>query len=280
MSNTQNVKLGVCRVFYDGNDLGYTKGGVEVEVSTDTHSVMVDQFGESEINQYIQKRSIKVKAPLAETTLENMVAIMPGATLVDNAIKQVTEVAISGTTTGTHSLTIDGTVYSFTDDGSPTEGEMAIGLANAINADPSAPCEATATDGAGQPAVASDVTGAIILASKVSGLLGTFVVSAPSTNIGIPNELIAAEDGAKRVDVTNGIGTDLLANAKPLTLHPKGKADSDKSEDFNIPLAATAGALQFAYKFDEERVFNVEFTGYPDSTTSILFNFGDSAATA
>lgn len=81
-SNTQNVKLGVCRVYYGGQDLGFTKGGVEVAVETNTHEVTVDQMGETPINEYITSRTCTVTVPLAETTLENLVKIMPGATLV------------------------------------------------------------------------------------------------------------------------------------------------------------------------------------------------------
>jgi len=173
-SDTKNVKLGVCKVTLGGTDLGYTKGGVEVTVSTDTHPVTVDQFGESEISERITKRSVKAKIPLAETTLENMVEIMPGATLV-----------------------VDGT-------------------------DP----------------------------------------------------LI------KRVDVVNSIGTDLLTIAKKLVLHPQDNAVDDLNDDFIIPLASTAGALNFAYKIDQERIFDVEFTGYPDNTNNdVVFMIGDESAT-
>jgi len=164
---TENVKLGVCNVTYGGTDLGLTKGGVEVEVTTDTHKVMVDQYGESEINEQIVKRSIKVTVPMAETTLDNMVLIMPGATKVGS--------------------------------------------------DP------------------------------------------------------------YRVDVTNAVGTDLLSIANELVIHPVALAANDHSEDIIVPKAATGGAMAFAYKLNDERIFNVVFTGYPDSN-DILFKFGDPAA--
>lgn len=167
-SDTKNVKLGVCKVFFDDKDLGYTQGGVEVAVKTDTHKVNVDQFGKTTINEYIMGRDVTVKVPLAETTLENLVAIMPGATLVTD--------------------TID-----------PTK---------------------------------------------------------------------------KYVEVTNGVGTDLLSIAKELRLHPKGLPDTDTSEDFVIPMAATAGGLTFAYKLENERIFNCDFTGYPDPATGKLFVVG------
>jgi len=173
-SDTKNVKLGVCRIYFDNVDLGYTKGGVEVEVTTDTHKVTVDQFGETEINELITRRSVIVTAPLAETTLENMVKIMPGAVLVTD--------------------TVD-----------PTK---------------------------------------------------------------------------KRVDVKTGVGMSLLDLAKELRLHPKELPEDDQSEDFIIPKAATPGAITFAYRTNEERVFNVQFTGYPDPATELLFTFGDPTANA
>lgn len=171
-SDTKNVKLGVCRVYFDGNDLGYTIGGVEVEVTTETKRVEVDQFGRSPINEIIMGRNVQARIPLAETTLENMVRIMPGATLV-------------------------------TDGADPTK---------------------------------------------------------------------------KMVEVTHGIGVSLLDLAKELRLHPKGLPDSDKSEDFVIPKAMTPGNLTFAYKLEDERIFDCTFMGYPDSDTELLFYVGDDDA--
>ena len=65
-SSTENVKLGVCSVTFGGTDLGYTKGGCEAEITTTTHKVMVDQFGDTEIDEIIQGRTVKVTVPLAE----------------------------------------------------------------------------------------------------------------------------------------------------------------------------------------------------------------------
>lgn len=81
-SSTENVKLGVCTVLFDNVDLGYTKGGVEVTVETTTHEVTVDQFGTTPIAELVTGRSVSIAVPLAETTLENLVKIMPGAELI------------------------------------------------------------------------------------------------------------------------------------------------------------------------------------------------------
>uniref|UniRef100_A0AAU6W1F3 Ig-like domain-containing protein n=1 Tax=Pseudomonas phage Nican01 TaxID=3138540 RepID=A0AAU6W1F3_9CAUD len=174
-SSTENIRMGTCRVLFNGVDLGFTTGGVEVAVATTTHETKVDQFGDTVANEYIMGRTITVTVPLVETTLENMAAIIPGATLVTD------------------------------------------------NTNPQAP--------------------------------------------------------KKNVIVTSGTGLSLLERAKTLTLHPIANAEADTSEDLVIPLAATAGAMNFAYKYDAERVFNCEFKGYPDSETGILFTYGDKSVT-
>lgn len=169
-SDTQNVKLGVCTVKFDTTDLGFTKGGVEVEVTTDTHEVTVDQMGNTPIDEIIMGRKVTVKVPMAETTLENLVLVMPGATLV-------------------------------TDGTTPTK---------------------------------------------------------------------------KKVVVTTGVSTSLLSLAKTLVLTPKGTTGA---EDFTVHNAMTAGAIQFAYQTDQERVFNVTFKGYADADGN-LFSVGDDTAVA
>jgi len=162
-SSTQNVKIGVCKIKFGDTDLGYTKGGVEVEVTTETHKTTLDQFGITPVKEYIMGRNIVVRAPLAETTLDVLAATMPG--------------------------------------------------------------------------------------TKVEGTTG------------------------KKASVSTGVGTDLLEIAQELRLHPIGLADTDLSEDLVIPRAATSGAMKFAYKLDDERIFNCEFNGYPDET-GLLFYIG------
>jgi len=85
MSDTKNIRLGTCKVYLDNVDLGLTIGGVELELTTNTHETKVDQFGETIVEEQITGRNVKVSVPLAETTLENMVRIMPGATLISDA---------------------------------------------------------------------------------------------------------------------------------------------------------------------------------------------------
>lgn len=170
--SAENIRLGTCNIIYDGTDLGLTIGGVEVTVTTTTHETKVDQFGETVVEERITGRNVSAKVPMAETTLENLAKIMPGAQLI-------------------------------VDDATPTK---------------------------------------------------------------------------KKVVVSTGTGLSLIAIAKKLILRPVGLAVGDHSEDFTIPLAATPGAISFAYKTGTERVYNADFKGYPDAN-GILFTYGDETAT-
>lgn len=170
-NDVKNVKLGVCKVLFGGEDLGFTKGGVDVTVATETHEVQVDQYGQTPINEFIMGRTVSVKVPLAETTLELLAKVMPGATIVTDA--------------GTKEI---------------------------------------------------------------------------------------------HVDVPTAVGTSLLDHAKELILHPINKHENDKTEDFVVHRAATAGALDFAYKVEDERIFNCEFKGYPNDK-GVLFSVGGPSGT-
>lgn len=278
-SDSKNVKLGACRVKFGGVDLGLTKGGVEVQVATETKKVNVDQFGTTEVNEYIQGRTVKVTAPLAETTLENLKKITPGASLTTQAvsIKAAGSIEFAGQPVDNDTITVNGIVFTFTAAGSGAN-EIAIGadlattLANA----------ATELNGAADAeltvATYSSTATAITITYGTAGDAGNAFTLGASAAIPSGATLEGGYVGEHSlVTVVTGNGKSLLDFAQELVLHPVANADNDKSEDVTIPKASTAGSYTFAFKFDEERVFNVEFSGYADVNTGVLFKVGDTA---
>lgn len=283
-SDTRNVKLGVCKIFFGGIDLGYTQGGVEVQVTTETHKVEVDQFGKAPVAESIMGRSVMAKVPLAETTIENMLNIMPGARLFHTGgVRATGSFTFSANVANNDVITVNGVVFTFrTSPSALTDiqvgASQAASIANAVarlNASTN-PRVALATYTA--------AAGAINVAYKELGVEGNaFTLAVTGTALGVSGANLAsgANPTAKKVTVTDSVSYDLLSNAKELRFHPQQLADSDQSEDFVIPKAATAGALTFAYKVDQERIYNVEFSGYPDPVSRVLFQVGtDSAVTA
>jgi hypothetical protein len=275
-SNTQNVKLGVCQVFFNGVDLGYTQGGVEVSVATETHKVNVDQFGKTSINEYIMGREATVKVPLAETTLDNLVATMPGATLLTDGVAASGTMTVATQPTAGQTVVVGGTTFTFRTGTAPLATDVLIGAnqaATAVNL-------AAAITASGLPVSAKVNSGAIAtITHGVRGTVGNAFTIATGTAAAAVTVSAATLTGGvnstyARVEVTSGVGLDLLSTAKELRLHPQGKAVSDKSEDFVLPLANTPGNLTFAYKLEEERIFQCDFTGYPDPVTGKLFVVG------
>lgn len=287
-SSTKNVKLGVCQVFFDGVDLGYTQGGVEVTVTTETHKVNVDQFGNTTINEYIMGREVMAKVPMAETTLENLVSIMPGATLSTVGGTVATgSITVTTQPTANDTIIVNGATVTFKTALTGVGNEVLIGaaatntaanLAAALNASTD-PKIALASYSAAAAVVT--VTYGNQLAYPTGGQKGvegnafTIATGTAAAKVTVSGATLTGgtDPTSATVSVPTGIGSNLLDFAKELRIHPVGRPLSDKSEDFVIPLAATPGAMNFAYKLDTERVYNTDFTGYPDANGK-LFSIG------
>lgn len=290
-SSTKNVKLGICKIFFDGQDLGYTQGGVEVQVSTETTKVEVDQFGKTAINELIQGRSVSVTVPLAETTLRNLIATMPGATLTTDGVQASGTLTFSAQPVNNSIVTIGGTAFTFvtaTPTG-PTQVKIGATLAaTLINLkmaiDSYQFASGSAVNSAGGVFAAINAANTVLTVTAVDpGTLGNAVTlvagSAPATNATASGANLTGgtNETRARVDVTSGAGLDMLSIAKVLRLHPKEKADNDFTEDFIMWRAASSGALQFAYQVENVRIYNATFMAYPDpnSPNSRMFSIGD-----
>ena len=279
-SSTKNVKLGVCKIYYDGRDLGLTQGGAEVTVSTETHRVEVDQFGKSAINELVMGRTLMVKAPLAETTIRNMLDTMPGSTLISDGAQATGSVTWAANPGATHSVTIGGVLFSFQVGKASAVGQVQIGatLALSLAALVYAISLANLRPELGGIKAAVNAAGTGVSLTVVdAGTLGNAVTLAAAAGgtVSAATFTGGVVETRARVEVFTGIGIDLLSIAKTLRLHPVGKAENDFSDDFLVYLAATSGALTYVYQLDAERIFNVEFTGYPDPVTGKLYAAGD-----
>lgn len=80
MADITNVKLGVCSVSFNGNDLGHTKGGVTVTYTPEYHDVTVDKYGNTVVDKRLLGEKLTATVPLAETTLSNFQVAIPEGT--------------------------------------------------------------------------------------------------------------------------------------------------------------------------------------------------------
>lgn len=281
-SSTKNVKLGVCKVYLGGVDLGYTQGGVEVSVKTDTHKVEIDQFGKTTVNELIMARNVMAKIPLAETTLQNLVKTMPGSTLVSDGAVATGSIAFTANPTATTTVTVGGQAFTFQVAKPTTAFQVQIG-ANLVATSAnfvSVFNRSMVQKEVGGLTASMNATGTLITISAIDMGTAPNAVTLDAAN-GATASAATLTGGVvetkARVDVSIGTSVDLLSVAQELRLHPSSRADGDFTEDFTIFQAATAGALTFAYKVDAERIYSVEFSGYPNSDGK-LFALGNPLA--
>jgi hypothetical protein len=296
-NKTSNVKLGYCQVIFNGVDLGFTQGGVEVSVKTETHKVNVDQLGKSTINEYIMGREVTAKVPLAETTLENLTAVMPGTTLTYNGGTVATgTITITTNPTNNQTIVVNGQTVTFVTalpatSNAPTPLNVLIGasasataanLAAALNAAINNPALSLATYSVAAAVVTVTYGNALLYgttgAALAEGNLFTLATGTAGASITVSGAALSGgtDPNYKTVVAATGVGTSLLSLAKPLRLRPSyNVASQNNAEDFVIYLAMCSGSLQFAYKLENERIFNLEFSGYPDTNNNNrLFGIG------
>lgn len=282
-SDTKNVRLGVCQVKFGGYDLGYTKGGVEIEVKTETKKIMVDQFGNSEINEYILGRSCMAKVPMAETTLYNLVEVMPSATLaMSGGVAASATVTFATLPTNATTVTVNGVVF--------TARTVAANALNAREFFVGATTTATATNlaaaiNSAMDAGLADISAStnanvVTLLANTPGTAGNAFTLATTTGATLSGATFSGGVAPGRAKVTVGVGASfsLLTFCQRLVLHPIAAAADDRSMDFTVPLATTSGEMNYAFKLDEERIFIANFYGYPDPATGVLFVVGDERA--
>jgi hypothetical protein len=263
-SATDNVKLGVCSVLFDGVNLGFTKGGVEVEVATTTHEIKVDQLGESVIGELLTGRTVSATVPMAETTLENLARIMPGSVMETDGVKAVGTITLAtAAPVNGDRITIGGEdVFTFRT-APAVEGDVKIGTGTALVALAATAANlAAAINASNIGYVATSAAGVVTITAKTTGTgwnktaVANFTTPANVT-------LVAPVGGTNatyaRVIVSTGVNVNLLDVAKKLVLRPRGTFGED---DFTIYKAATPGALSFAYSVENERVYNANFKGY------------------
>lgn len=281
-SSTRNVKMGVCRAYLGARDLGLTKGGVEVAVTTETYKSEVDQYGKTPIKEQIMGRLVTAKVPMAESTLANIGDLMPGAALVTDGVKASATVTFAVNPTAATTVTVGGQAFTFVA-GKPANiyaTRLGATLQETVNNFISTFNRSSVQKAIGGLAAFQSAAGVVTIRAQDPGTAANAVTLAAASGGTASGATLAggvAETYA-RLEVTTGTGIDLLETAQELRLHPVNKPDTDLSEDFVIYRAATPGALQFAYKLDAERIFNADFTGYPDPETGKLFGIGDPSA--
>lgn len=80
MGDSTKIKIGPAKIEFDGEDLGYTSGGVVAEYKRENFDVEVDQLN-TKVDRIVTKEEFTVKVPLAELDLKRLFQFFNGASL-------------------------------------------------------------------------------------------------------------------------------------------------------------------------------------------------------
>lgn len=81
MADILNVQLGPCDVWFNGINLGHTKGGVELTYEPEYHDITVDKYGNTVAEKRLLGEKLMAKLALSEGTIDNLNIAMPLSTV-------------------------------------------------------------------------------------------------------------------------------------------------------------------------------------------------------
>lgn len=82
-----NINMDLADVTFDGTSLGFTKGGVEVNITQAFVDAIIDDFGDVPVRTYDKGTSIEVIVHLAESARENLAVAFPSAVVMGDRLK-------------------------------------------------------------------------------------------------------------------------------------------------------------------------------------------------
>jgi hypothetical protein len=286
MSNDpKNIRLGPCRVRWGGKDIGLTKGGVDVELKTTTKQVQIDQFGNTPVDEYITGRELTVKTPFVESDIDGIYTMLSKSVtnFIDDGAKATGSFTFTAQPAANDTITVNGHVFTYvtvvgTGPGGALADQILIGSTQAVTMQNTATILSASADPLVQQATYGFTGTTVTVTYFKSGTVGnSFTLAKSGTTASTSGAALSGGTNAthRRLEVMSGVGVSLLATAQELLLHPQNRNDNDYSEDFVVPICNTSGAFTFAYRLDQERVFNLSFTGYPDPSSTRLFLYGN-----
>jgi len=240
--NATNINLGACDVTFNGNDLGATKGGVEVEIKTETYEVKVDQLGDAPCKAIITGTTVMVTVPMAESDLVKLAYVMPQSTAIPSTAAAPTGLDINnvgGYAVGVTSVLMNGGA-----------GVADVGQ-TFVFAGHTTVYRVLTTDGTTTMTFCQHATGS-------GGLVAPVIDTEEMT-------FTAATGG---LEIRTGVNTDLLAASHALLLHPTGVSGAIVEDDFTAFKACPVPDFKFKYELNGEKIFEVKFQCYPDTSSN------------
>lgn len=88
--STDNISLGPCYVYWNGNHVGHTYGGVSVSITQTAYDLKSDQYGDTPVKSIDGGVSIEVTANLTEATFDNLRMLFASGSYSASPVEHIT----------------------------------------------------------------------------------------------------------------------------------------------------------------------------------------------
>lgn len=291
MATLGNIVLEPCSVTWNGTDLGYTDGDIEVTTDEQAVDIVAHQEGTNVLDAIRTGNSVEIALALKETSLAQLQTLIGTGGGNDSGVAQVTDITCVADSSGSLNNTI-----MFITGKNPTTKVVTNYVVwfnvNSAGTDPSIPgytsVEVAVATSAADTAVASALTSALDALADFGASAASEVVTVTNAEAGAVTAPDAGNTGFTVAIDTTGVSqlygwgksqnfTGMLADSAKLVLHPVKNISSDLADDLAFWKAYPV--LNSIVKSGENpQMVNVTFRIFPDLSkpdATRLFVLGD-----
>lgn len=286
MGTLSNIMVEPCNVSWNGTDIGFTDGNIEIKLEEKFAEIMAHQEGSNLIDMIRTGKNVEMSMTLQETSTAQLTTLLTAGGGTETAVAEVSTVTCSADVAGSLN-----NKYFLLSNATDAINYYVWFNVNSAGVDPALSGKTGVVVTLATGATASTVATAV--AAAVDALAG-FTASAASTVVTITNastggatDIAAGNSGFTVAVTTQGVGavpgwgnskdfTSVLDIAGPLILHPTSRASTDQTRDILFHLAYPV--LESLTKSGENpQTVSLTWKILPDLSedTTRLFRFGN-----
>jgi len=282
-----NIKVEPMQVIWDGVDLGFTEGDIEMSQEEQATDITAHQEGTTVLDAIRTGRNVTITTVLKETSVAQINKMLQAGESTATAAAEVTSVTavadVSSSLDGTYftiNSALDATGYyvwiNVAAGGNDPAPSGLTGIAVAISANDDADTVAaaiqTAVDAEGD--FGASVSGSVVTITNAAtgGTTDAADVDSGFT-IAVTTQGISAVDGFGKGKRFTG----QIADAKKLRLHPTALASTDLSRDWNF-WKAYPMFDSMTFSGENPQTMSITWKAFPDSSradTSYIGVYGE-----
>jgi len=276
MGTLSNIKVEPCNVSWNGTDIGFIEGDLEIAFEEQSVDITAHQEGSNVLDSVRTGKSVSLSTALKESALTQLTTLLEAGGATSTAVAEVYTITCVADVTNS----LDGKYFVARTQGDAilhhvwfnTSGGSAVDPAPAGSTavEVAVTTNATATTNAASVASAMDALPGYIATSSGAVVTVTLATAGFATDASTGTSTFTFAVTTKGTGALPGWGnskdfTGMVNQAKALILHPVVLAASDKSRDLNFWLAYPM-LESVSFSGESPEMINISWKIFPDTT--------------